>query len=141
MVKCKFLSLLIYDIVGFLTFYYKIAMLRLLSCHQMNAIRATFVKDSHILLRIRSLSIMFQQKLRSKLVRKIVQMAWFFWWNFLIYKVRLSSTGVCWLAFILLFLAFYAGNFNFWQDLAVFIVTVIVACGIVAAMWIRWALG
>jgi len=57
---------------------------------------------------------------------------------------RIAGTvvvGVCWFAFILLFLAFYAGNFNFWQDLAVFIVSVIVACGIVAAMWIRWALG
>jgi hypothetical protein len=57
---------------------------------------------------------------------------------------RIAGTvivGVGWLAFILLFLAFYAGSFNFWQDLAVFIVSVIVACGIVAAMWIRWALG
>jgi hypothetical protein len=49
--------------------------------------------------------------------------------------------GVCWISFILLFLAFYAGNFNFWQNLAILIVSVIVACGIAAAMWIKWALG
>jgi hypothetical protein len=48
--------------------------------------------------------------------------------------------GVCWLAFILLFLAFYAGNFNFWQDLAIFIVSIIVAIGVVAVLWIRWVL-
>ncbi len=48
--------------------------------------------------------------------------------------------GVCWLAFILLFLAFFAGNFDFWQNLAIFIVSVIVAAGIVAVMWIRWVL-
>jgi hypothetical protein len=48
--------------------------------------------------------------------------------------------GVCWLAFIILFLAFYTGNFNFWQSLAIFIVSVIVAVGIVAVLWIKWAL-
>ena len=48
--------------------------------------------------------------------------------------------GVCWLAFVLLFFAFFAGNFSFWQNVAVFIVSVIVAGGIVAVMWIKWAL-
>jgi len=41
MVRCKFLSLLIYDMVVFLTFYCKMAVLRLLSCHPINAIHAT----------------------------------------------------------------------------------------------------
>ncbi len=49
--------------------------------------------------------------------------------------------GVGWLAFILLWRAFYAGNFEFWQNLAMFIVSVIVAIGIVAVIWIKWALG
>jgi len=48
--------------------------------------------------------------------------------------------GVCWLSFIILFLAFFAGKFDFWQNLAVFIVSVIIAVGIVAVMWIKWAL-
>jgi hypothetical protein len=49
--------------------------------------------------------------------------------------------GVGWLAFILIWLAFYAGNYDFWQNLAMFIVSVIVAIGIVAVIWIKWALG
>jgi hypothetical protein len=56
---------------------------------------------------------------------------------------RLAGTvivGVCWLAFVLLFLAFFAGNFNFWQNVAISIVSIIVAGGIVAVMWIKWAL-
>ena len=49
--------------------------------------------------------------------------------------------GVCWLAFAILFLAFFAGDFNFFQDLGIFIVSLIVAIGIVAVIWIKWALG
>lgn len=30
--------------------------------------------------------------------------------------------GICWLVLIMLFLAFYAGNFDFWQNIAIFIV-------------------
>jgi len=48
--------------------------------------------------------------------------------------------GVCWLVFILLWLAFFAGNFDFWQNLAIFLVSVIIASGVVAVMWIKWAL-
>jgi len=56
---------------------------------------------------------------------------------------RLAGTvivGVCWLAFILLFLAFFAGNFSFWQNVVISVVSIIVAGGIVAVMWIKWAL-
>ncbi|MCK4474987.1 hypothetical protein KAU30_04000 [Candidatus Bathyarchaeota archaeon] len=56
---------------------------------------------------------------------------------------RLAGTvivGVCWLAFILLFLAFLAGNFSFWQNVVISVVSIIVAGGIVAVMWIKWAL-
>lgn len=49
--------------------------------------------------------------------------------------------GVGWLAFILIWLAFYAGNFDFWQNLAMLLISVIVAVGIVAVIWIKWALG
>ncbi len=49
--------------------------------------------------------------------------------------------GVCWLVFIVLFLAFFAGNFDLFQNLGIFIVSLIVAIGIVAVMWIKWALG
>jgi hypothetical protein len=57
--------------------------------------------------------------------------------------LRVASTiviGVGWLAFIVLYLAFFAGGFDFWQKLAVFIASGAIACGIVALMWVRWAI-
>lgn len=49
--------------------------------------------------------------------------------------------GVCWSAFVLLFLAFFAGKFDLLQNIAIFFVSIIVAIGIVAVMWIKWTLG
>jgi len=37
--------------------------------------------------------------------------------------------GVGWLAFIVLYLAFFAGNFDFWQKLAILIASGAIACG------------
>jgi hypothetical protein len=57
--------------------------------------------------------------------------------------LRVSGTvvvGVGWLVFVLLWLAFYAGSFGFWQNLAVFLVSIIIVCGLIAIMWIQWAL-
>lgn len=48
--------------------------------------------------------------------------------------------GTFWFAFIVLFLAFFAGNMDFWQKLAVFIASASIAGGLTAVMWIRWAL-
>lgn len=45
-----------------------------------------------------------------------------------------------WLAFIVLYLAFYGGNFSFWQSLAVFIASGAIVLGIISIVWIRWAL-
>ena len=45
-----------------------------------------------------------------------------------------------WLAIIVLYLAFFAGGFNFWQKLAVFVASGAVVIGIVAVMWIRWTM-
>jgi uncharacterized membrane protein len=45
-----------------------------------------------------------------------------------------------WLAFVVLYLAFYAPNFNFWQSLAVFIASGSIVIAIVAVLWIKWAL-
>jgi hypothetical protein len=53
---------------------------------------------------------------------------------------RIAGTiivGVGWIAFIMLWVAFYAGNFDFWQNLAVFIVSIAIAVGILAVMWIK----
>ena len=49
-------------------------------------------------------------------------------------------TGVGWLTFLILYLAFYAGSFSFWQNVAVFLASTLVAGGLIAAMWAVWAL-
>jgi len=46
-----------------------------------------------------------------------------------------------WLAFIVLYLAFFADNFDFWQRAAIFIASGAIVIAIVAIFWIRWALG
>lgn len=46
-----------------------------------------------------------------------------------------------WLAFIVLYLAFFASNFDFWQKIAIFIASGAIVIAIVAVFWIRWALG
>ncbi|MBX5328716.1 MAG: hypothetical protein QHH18_05680 [Candidatus Bathyarchaeota archaeon] len=46
--------------------------------------------------------------------------------------------GVGWLAFIVLYLAFFAGGLDFWQKLAILISSGAIACGAVALMWIKW---
>jgi len=45
-----------------------------------------------------------------------------------------------WLAFIVLYLAFFAGNFDFWQRLAIFVASGAIVCGIILAMWMKWML-
>ena len=58
-------------------------------------------------------------------------------------KSRVMGTvilGVCWLVFIVLYLAFFAGHLDFLQKAAVFIASAAIVGGVVAVMWIRWAL-
>ena len=56
---------------------------------------------------------------------------------------RIAGTVVAflgWIAFIVLYLAFYGGNFTFWQSLAVFIASGSIVIAIIAVMWIYWTL-
>ena len=56
---------------------------------------------------------------------------------------RIAGTvvvGVCWLVFIILFLAFYSSSFDLWQNIAIFLVSALIALGTTAVMWIKWAL-
>jgi hypothetical protein len=56
--------------------------------------------------------------------------------------VRVAGTVIAisgWLAFIVLYLAFLAGNLTFWQSLAMFIASGAIVIGIVAVAWILWA--
>ena len=48
--------------------------------------------------------------------------------------------GVAWFVFIVLFLAFYAEGFDFWQKLAVFLASAAIVGGAIAVFWANWAL-
>jgi hypothetical protein len=55
-------------------------------------------------------------------------------------KGRITATLTivfCWLIFTISFLAFYPTGFDIWQNLAFFVVSGLIACGIVVLIWIR----
>jgi phosphate starvation-inducible membrane PsiE len=43
-----------------------------------------------------------------------------------------------WLAFVVLYLAFFAGGLDFWQKFAVFLASGAIVVCIIAVVWIRW---
>ncbi|MDE1855771.1 MAG: hypothetical protein KGH49_00860 [Candidatus Micrarchaeota archaeon] len=45
-----------------------------------------------------------------------------------------------WLIFIVLWLIFYAGNFNPYQNIAIMLVSILVAMAILAASWASWGI-
>jgi len=47
-------------------------------------------------------------------------------------------TAVSWLAFIILYLAFWTGDFNIWQNIAVFLASFLIMGGLIGVMWITW---
>jgi hypothetical protein len=47
---------------------------------------------------------------------------------------------VFWFAFIVLYLAFFADGFNLWQKVAVFLASGAIATGIIAVLWVKWAM-
>lgn len=54
-------------------------------------------------------------------------------------RTRIVSTvGVVffWLIFTISFLAFYETGFDLWQNVAFFIVSALIVCGILVAIWI-----
>jgi uncharacterized membrane protein len=46
--------------------------------------------------------------------------------------------GALWFAFIVLYLAFYAGNLNVWQKAAVFLASGALVGAIIAVFWVRY---
>jgi hypothetical protein len=55
-------------------------------------------------------------------------------------KARISATLAIvfgWLIFTISFLAFYPTGFDIWQNMAFFVVSGLVACGIIVLIWIR----
>jgi hypothetical protein len=48
--------------------------------------------------------------------------------------------AACWLASIVIYLAFFANGFDFWQRFAVFIASGAVVFAIIAVLWVKLAL-
>jgi len=45
-----------------------------------------------------------------------------------------------WLAFLIIWLFFYAGDYDVFQNIAIFLVSIIVGIGILAAAWAMWGI-
>jgi hypothetical protein len=57
------------------------------------------------------------------------------------WRVGLSILVVFgWLAFVIIWLFFFAGDYDVWQNIAVFLVSVIIGVGILAAAWATWGI-
>jgi hypothetical protein len=57
------------------------------------------------------------------------------------WRVSLSIImGVGWLVFLLIWLFFYAGAFNIYQNIAIFIVSLLIVGGVLAAAWAPWGM-
>lgn len=48
--------------------------------------------------------------------------------------------GASWLAFIVLYLAFFAENMDILQKAAVFVASGAIVIGVISALWAKWAL-
>jgi hypothetical protein len=56
---------------------------------------------------------------------------------------RVSLTiimGVGWLVFLILWLFFYAGVYNIYQNIAIFIVSLLIVGGVLGAAWAPWGM-
>lgn len=57
------------------------------------------------------------------------------------WRVGLSIMVVFgWLAFLIIWLFFYAGEYDVFQNIAIFLVSIIVSIGILAAAWATWGI-
>ena len=57
------------------------------------------------------------------------------------WRVSLSIiVGVGWLVFLIVWLFFYAQAFSIYQNIAIFIVSLLVAGGIIGASWAPWGM-
>lgn len=56
---------------------------------------------------------------------------------------RVTATillGVLWFCFLIIWLFFYAGNWDFYQNIAIIVVSIILVIGALAAMWASWGM-
>jgi len=58
--------------------------------------------------------------------------------NSIVSRIAITfTTGISWLTFVILFLAFFSGHFDVWQNIAVILVSALIALAFVALTWIR----
>ena len=48
--------------------------------------------------------------------------------------------SVAWLVFFFLWLFFYAGGYDFWQNVAIFIISILILGGVLGAVWAPWVM-
>jgi membrane protease YdiL (CAAX protease family) len=48
--------------------------------------------------------------------------------------------GIAWLVFLVIFFAFYADRFSVYQNLAIFIASILVVGAIMIPMWVYWGI-
>lgn len=57
------------------------------------------------------------------------------------WRISLSIiVGVGWLIFLILWLFFYASGFNIYQNIAIFIVSILIVGGVLGASWAPWGM-
>ncbi len=57
------------------------------------------------------------------------------------WRVSLSIIVGCgWLIFLIIWLFFYAGSFNVYQNIAIFLVSILVVGAIMGASWASWGI-
>lgn len=57
------------------------------------------------------------------------------------WRVGLSILVVFgWLAFVIIWLFFYAEDYDVWQNIAIFLVSIIIGIGVLAAAWASWGI-
>ena len=57
------------------------------------------------------------------------------------WRISLSIiVGIGWLIFLILWLFFFASNFNIYQNIAIFIVSILIVGGVLGASWAPWVM-
>jgi hypothetical protein len=57
------------------------------------------------------------------------------------WRISLSIiVGIGWIIFLILWLFFYASDFNIYQNIAIFIVSILIVGGILGASWAPWGM-
>lgn len=51
-----------------------------------------------------------------------------------------TAVGIGWLVFLILFFAFYADRYSVYQNLAIFLASVLVVAVILGPMWVYWGI-